>query len=85
MDTHGETHHAAVVDALGWQVADREFSTTPRGYRAVLSWLAGFWPAGASGGRYRRLRCGAEQIPAQQGCRGVGGLTGQTAGLGGSR
>jgi transposase len=42
VDTHGETHHAAVVDALGQQLADREFPTTPRGYRALLSWLAGF-------------------------------------------
>lgn len=42
VDTHGETHHVAVVDALGRQLADREFPTTPRGYRALLSWLAGF-------------------------------------------
>jgi transposase len=42
VDTHGETHHAAVIDALGRQLADREFPTTPRGYRALLSWLAGF-------------------------------------------
>lgn len=42
VDTHGETHHAAVLDALGRQLADREFPTTPRGYRALLSWLAGF-------------------------------------------
>lgn len=42
VDTHGETHHAAVVDTLGRQLADREFPTTPRGYRALLSWLAGF-------------------------------------------
>jgi transposase len=42
VDTHGQTHHAAVVDALGRQLADRQFPTTPRGYRALLSWLAGF-------------------------------------------
>jgi transposase len=42
VDTHGETHHAAVVDALGRQLADREFPTTPRGYRTLLSWLASF-------------------------------------------
>jgi transposase len=42
VDTHGETHHAAVVDALGRQLADRQFPTTPRGYRALLSWLGSF-------------------------------------------
>ena len=42
VDTHGETHHAAVVDEVGRQLADREFPTTPRGYRALLVWLASF-------------------------------------------
>jgi transposase len=42
VDTHGETHHAAVVDEVGRQLADRQFPTTPRGYRALLSWLVGF-------------------------------------------
>ena len=42
VDTHGETHHAAVVDALGRQLADRQFPTTPQGYRTLLSWFAGF-------------------------------------------
>jgi transposase len=42
VDTHGETHHAAAVDALGRQLADREFPTTPRGYRALLAWLISF-------------------------------------------
>jgi transposase len=42
VDTHGETHHAAVVDEVGRQLADREFPTTPRGYRALLIWLASF-------------------------------------------
>ena len=39
VDTHGETHHAAVVDQVGRQVADAEFPTTPAGYRALLAWL----------------------------------------------
>ena len=45
VDTHGEAHHAAVVDALGRQLANHEFPTTPRGYRALLSWLpvSGSW------------------------------------------
>jgi transposase len=42
VDTHGQTHHAAVIDALGRQLADRQFPTTPRGYRALLSWLVNF-------------------------------------------
>ncbi|MGC5172097.1 IS110 family transposase [Microbacterium sp. DT81.1] len=41
VDTHGETHHAAVVDHVGRELGDREFPTTPSGYRALLSWLRG--------------------------------------------
>ena len=40
VDTHGETNHAAVLDALGRQLGDREFPTTPTGYRQLLSWLS---------------------------------------------
>ena len=28
VDTHGQTHHAAVLDHLGRQLGDREFPTT---------------------------------------------------------
>ena len=41
VDTHGQTHHAAVIDHIGRQLDDREFPTTPSGYRALLSWLQG--------------------------------------------
>lgn len=41
VDTHGETHHAAVLDHVGRELGDREFPTTPSGYRALLSWLRG--------------------------------------------
>lgn len=41
IDTHGCTHHAAVVDAVGRQLGDREFPTTPAGYRALTAWLTG--------------------------------------------
>ena len=41
VDTHGQTHHAAVLDALGRQLGDREFPTTPAGYRGRRHWLAG--------------------------------------------
>ncbi len=39
VDTHGQTHHAAAIDRVGRQLGDREFPTTPAGYRALLSWL----------------------------------------------
>lgn len=41
VDTHGQTHHAAVIDQVGRQLGDREFSTSPAGYRALLLWLQG--------------------------------------------
>ena len=40
VDTHGRTHHAAVIDQLGRHLADREFPATAAGYRhlhAVLT------------------------------------------------
>jgi transposase len=39
VDTHGQTHHAAVIDQVGRHLADREFPTTPAGYRALVRWL----------------------------------------------
>src|SRR5512132_214646 len=41
VDTHGHTHHAAVLDYLGRQLGDREFPTSPAGYRALLQWMGG--------------------------------------------
>jgi transposase len=41
VDTHGQTHHAAVLDPVGRQLGDREFPTTPAGYRALVAWLRG--------------------------------------------
>ena len=41
VDTHGQTHHAAVIDQVGRHLADREFPTTPAGYRALSRWLRG--------------------------------------------
>ncbi|WP_373454661.1 transposase [Rhodococcus sp. 14-2470-1a] len=37
IDTHKDTHHAAVIDHLGRDVADRQFPATAAGYRAVLA------------------------------------------------
>ncbi|MGW4034418.1 IS110 family transposase [Streptomyces sp. NPDC004838] len=39
VDTHGLTHHAAVVDQVGRHLADREFPATVRGYRDLLAWM----------------------------------------------
>ncbi|SDS58943.1 Transposase [Streptomyces sp. TLI_053] len=39
VDTHGLTHHAAVIDPLGRHLADQEFPATIAGYRALLDWM----------------------------------------------
>ncbi|MFE6869430.1 IS110 family transposase [Kitasatospora sp. NPDC057692] len=39
VDTHGLTHHAAVIDRLGRHLADREFPATVHGYRDLLKWM----------------------------------------------
>jgi len=41
VDTHGQTHHAALVDSIGRHLADKEFPTTAAGYRALLAWIRG--------------------------------------------
>lgn len=42
VDTHALTHHAAVVDAVGRELADREFPATPAGYKALRKWMTSF-------------------------------------------
>lgn len=39
MDTHGKTHHCAVIDANGQLLGDQEFQATAAGYQTLLSWL----------------------------------------------
>lgn len=39
VDTHGRTHHAAVIDQLGRHLADQEFPATTQGYRDLLAFL----------------------------------------------
>lgn len=39
VDTHGETHHAAIIDPLGRYLADAEFDATGSGYQQLLAWL----------------------------------------------
>jgi transposase len=38
VDTHGQTHHAALIDRLGRHLEDAEFPVTPAGYRRLLAW-----------------------------------------------
>ena len=40
VDTHTDTHHAAIVDGMGRRLADAEFVTTSAGYQALLDWLS---------------------------------------------
>jgi transposase len=42
VDTHRDTHHAAVFDEVGRKLADAEFSADTEGYQALLVWLCGF-------------------------------------------
>ena len=39
VDTHGLTHHGAVIDSVGRHLADREFPASVRGYRDLLDWM----------------------------------------------
>ena len=39
VDTHGRTHHAAVIDQHGRLLADAEFGAHTDGYRQLLRWL----------------------------------------------
>lgn len=42
VDTHGRTHHGAVVDQVGRVLGDREFPATAAGYRQLLVWQRSF-------------------------------------------
>ena len=42
VDTHGHSHHPAVIDGVGRQLDDREFPASPAGYAALLEWLRGY-------------------------------------------
>jgi transposase len=42
VDTHAETHHAAIMLINGARVADAEFPTTTDGYTRLLDWMRGF-------------------------------------------
>lgn len=42
VDTHSNTHHAAVLDPVGRLLATREFRAEPVGYLELLSWVQSF-------------------------------------------
>lgn len=39
VDTHADTHHAAVIDTNGRRLGDAKFPTTPAGYTALAAFL----------------------------------------------
>lgn len=49
VDTHGQTHHAAVIDRLGRHLADQEFTATGTGYRQLMAWLGSHGSVAAVG------------------------------------
>ena len=44
VDTHADTHHAALVTSTGRQLADCEFPATPDGYLALLDFITSHGP-----------------------------------------
>ena len=65
VDTHQDTHTAAVIDLVGRVLGTQQFPTTTAGYTALLAWMRGFgqlWRVGVEGtgaygvGLTRRLR-----------------------------
>lgn len=42
VDTHGQTHHVAVIDQLGRELGDQEFPTTSSGYARLLNFMLSF-------------------------------------------
>jgi transposase len=42
VDTHQDTHTAAVIDTTGRRLGDRQFPATAAGYRRLLGWLRTF-------------------------------------------
>lgn len=41
VDTHGDFHQAAVIDAIGRELGTESFPATTRGYRELLAWVRG--------------------------------------------
>jgi hypothetical protein len=64
VDTHKDTHHAAVVLMNGRRLADAQFPATVAGYRALLAWMRGFGRAARGRGGRQALALTAPRLPA---------------------
>jgi hypothetical protein len=53
VDTHGDVHVAAALDAVGGWLGTESFPASPPGYRALLAWLGSFGAVGRSVSRAR--------------------------------
>jgi hypothetical protein len=42
VDSHADTHHAAVLDENGLLLGTASFDVSSAGYRELLAWLASF-------------------------------------------
>ena len=42
VDTHADTHHAAVLDSVGRKLGDRQFPATESGYLALIGFIVSF-------------------------------------------
>lgn len=42
VDTHADTHHAAIIDPLGAHLGDQGFPATRAGYRALRQWASSY-------------------------------------------
>ncbi|MEV5587773.1 transposase, partial [Nonomuraea pusilla] len=42
VDTHQDTHTAAVIDPIGRVLGTEQFPATPAGYAALLQWMRTF-------------------------------------------
>ena len=49
VDTHGEQHVAAVIDAVGRILGTAAFPADPPGYRQLLRWMRSFGPIARAG------------------------------------
>lgn len=49
VDTHQDTHTAAVIDLVGRVLGTEQFPATPAGYRALLAWMRRFGRLGPVG------------------------------------
>lgn len=49
VDTHQDTHTAAVIDQVGRVLGTRQFPATPAGYTALLTWMRGHGPLARAG------------------------------------